>query len=98
MKNLNQIAKQIIEQNLEGYHGTENIWGIALMLDYDLLDHPQYGDGEALIAEWNRAWDELSDEDEGITISESIKSIPEGLKFITEDEMNAILTHGATTH
>ena len=99
MKSINQIAKDIANAHLEGYHGPENIWGIAVLLDHENLNHPQYGDGEALFAETERVWDLMADEDGEILISETITSIiPKGMKFVTEDEMNAITTNGATTH
>ena len=60
MKTLKEIAYETAEtwgeETIQGYIGPENIWGIALLFQgrngeqayNDIINHPQYGDEEAL--------------------------------------------------
>ena len=69
MKNLKEIAKNIHEnlKGLDGYYvGTDNIWGLALAFStngteegyQEIVNHPQYGNGEALLAAHDEVYEE----------------------------------------
>ena len=102
----NKIAKALVTKGFEGYVGPDNIWGLALHYLSDteesyqsIVGNPDYNNGELLFELFDKEWAKLENSEGEVVVSESITSdVPEGMVFVTEEEMLAIVTHGTTLH
>ena len=104
--NTQQIAKKLVQKITDGYVGPDNIWGLALHYLADseetynaIISNPDYHDGKLLFVLLEKEWALVANEDGEIAVSEEITSdIPEGMSFVTEEEMLAVSMHGTTLH